>query len=265
MKVAISGKGGTGKTTLSAMLAGALSLKGQAVVAIDADPDANLASALGLAPGEDITPLAHMRELIQERTGAKGDYGGYFKLNPRVDDIPQAYAKKLGNIRLLVLGGVSRGGEGCICPATALLKALLVHLVLGRDEHLVMDMEAGLEHLGRATAKSVDSLIVVVNPEPWSIQTAHRVRKLAADVGVRNVVAVANCVHGQDEIEAARRQLGDIPLVGALPFDERLSSGVLRIGPDGGILPGEAFTANAQAVEAILSRLQSLAETHLSG
>ena len=168
---------------------------GAGVIAIDADPDANLASALGVPADEEITPLAEMRELIEERTGAKEGYGAFFKLNPHVEDIPEQYSRRIGRIRLLVLGGIRKGGDGCLCPATALLKALLVHLVLGRDEHLVMDMEAGIEHLGRATAQSMDALLVVVDPTAWSTHTARRVQKLAADVGVRKVLAVGNRVN----------------------------------------------------------------------
>jgi CO dehydrogenase maturation factor len=256
VKLAISGKGGVGKTTLSAMLAGALALKGRTVIAIDADPDSNLGSALGLGD-EEITPLAEMSDLIEQRTGSPKGYGGYFKLNPRVDDIPDDYARQLGNIRLLVLGGVKAGGDGCICPATALLKALLIHLVLGRDDCLIMDMEAGIEHLGRATAQSMDALLVVVDDTAWSAQTAGRVRKLAADLGMRNVFAVANRTAGDAELDEVRRRLGEVPLVGALPQDDRLRAGVLRATPQDGVEPREALTANLPNVEKILSELES--------
>ena len=185
MKVAVSGKGGVGKTTLSAMLAAAMGLKGQTVIAIDADPDANLGAALGLPPDQCPVPLSEMRELIAERTHAKDAYGGYFKLNPKVDDIPGQYSRQIGPIHLLALGGVRRGGEGCICPATALIKALLTHLALRSEDALIMDMEAGIEHLGRATTQSMDVLLVVVDDGPWSVDTALRVRKLADDIGLR--------------------------------------------------------------------------------
>jgi len=256
MKIAISGKGGVGKTTLAAMLAVALARKGRSVIALDADPDSNLAAALGVPPEEQITPLAQMRQLIQERTGSAENYGGYFKLNPKVDDIPETYARRIGNIRLLVLGGVSRGGNGCICPATAVLKALLVHLILGRDEHLVMDMEAGIEHLGRATAQSMDALIVVVDRTLWSVQTAQRVRNLAADIGMRNVFAVANRIRQDAEAEAVRRGLGDVPLLGCLPVDDRLAAGLLESGPVGEPAPREAMKDNLPAVQRILLEIE---------
>jgi len=162
MKVAISGKGGVGKTTLSAMLAGVWALKGRGVIALDADPDANLASALGVAADQEVEPLSEMRDMIAERTNSKkDDYGGYFKLNPKVDDIPETYAKHIGTIRLLTLGGIKHGGAGCICPTSALVKALLTHCVIRRDDAVIMDMEAGIEHLGRATAQAMHALIVV--------------------------------------------------------------------------------------------------------
>ena len=116
MKIAVTGKGGVGKTTLSAMLAAAFGVKGHKVVAIDADPDANLPAAFGLPIDQYPVFLSEMRDLIAERTGAKNAYGGYFKLNPKVDDIPDEYSKKIGSVRLLALGGVQRGGGGCICP-----------------------------------------------------------------------------------------------------------------------------------------------------
>jgi CO dehydrogenase maturation factor len=253
----VSGKGGVGKTTLSALLAVALGRQGQAVVAIDADPDANLASALGISDDEEITPLAEMRELIAERTGAKEGYGTFFKLNPRVEDIPERYSRRIDRIHLLVLGGIRQGGEGCLCPATALLKALLVHLVLGRDEHLVMDMEAGIEHLGRATAQSMDALLVVVDPTAWSTHTARRVRKLAADVGLRNVLAVGNRVNRPQEIQKIIAELGDIPLVGTLPTDDRLAQGIVAIAPDGRAEPREAIADSLKAVQGILSEIKT--------
>ena len=254
MKIAVSGKGGVGKTTLSAMLAGTLALKGRRVIAIDADPDANLASALGVPPDERPTPVAEMRELIKERTGATDGYGGYFKLNPKVDDIPETYARQIGSIRLLVLGGISRGGGGCLCPASALVKALVTHLVLGKGDAIVMDMEAGIEHLGRATAQSMDALIIVVNESPWSVQTALRVRDLAGDIGLKGLFAVANAVRGPANLERIRSELGEIPLIGHLPYDEQLRTAVVGAA-DGGVEPSKALTAHLATVEGILSAL----------
>ena len=165
MKIAVSGKGGVGKTTFSSLLIRAFNDAGKHVLAIDADPDANLAAALGIANAHAITPIAEMKDLIFERTEAQpGTVGGFFKLNPKVDDLPETLAARLENIKLMRLGGVKKGGAGCICPESTLLRALITHVVLARDEVVVMDMEASIEHLGRATAQSVDKLIVVVEP-----------------------------------------------------------------------------------------------------
>lgn len=253
MKIAISGKGGVGKTTISAMLAAAVSLSGKDVVALDADPDANLAAALGY--DEPITPLAEMRELIAERTGSGDAVGGYFKLNPRVDDIPDKYARRIGNIRLIVLGGVERGGAGCICPATAVLKALLVHLALARDDALIMDMEAGIEHLGRATAQSTDAMIIVVDDRRWSIKTALLVRKLAADLGVTNLLAVANQVRESTDVARIQRELGDIPLIAQVPYDERLQGALTRVTDQGTLEATQVLKDHIGIAEAILSKV----------
>ena len=257
MNIAISGKGGVGKTTLSAMLAAALGLEGRRVIALDADPDANLAAALGVPADQQPIPLSEMRDLIAERTGSKDNYGGYFKLNPKVDDIPDTYATRIGSMRLLALGGVKKGGGGCICPASALVKALLTHLVLGRDDDIVMDMEAGIEHLGRATAQAMDALIIVVNQSPWSIQTALRIRKLTGDLGMKNLFAVANGVTDPPGADRIQDELDGIPLVGHIPYDPRVQGAMVDLTDDGRLQPAEGLAANLPAAEGILSRLRS--------
>ena len=258
MKIAISGKGGVGKTTVSAMLAAALAAKNRRVIAIDADPDANLAAALGISPRQNITPLSEMDELIAERTGSKAGYGGYFKLNPKVDDIPESYALAVGeHIRLLVLGGVSIGGGGCICPASALLKALLVHLILAGDEALVMDMEAGIEHLGRATAGSMDALIIVVDESPWSLQTAARVRQLAGDIGLKKLFVVANRITEPADLQQIRAGLDGLELIGQIPCDPRLQAGVLQTADRDQPQLTDAMKDHLPAVESVLAKLES--------
>ena len=173
MKIAISGKGGVGKTTLAALLINYYRLQGKKVLAVDADPDANLAMALGVPDPENLTPLSQMKEMIAERTESQpGSTGGFFKFNPKVDDIPEKYARQIDGIKLIVMGGVKKGGSGCVCPESVLLRTLVTHMVLLRDEVVVMDMEAGVEHLGRATAQGVDRLIIVVEPGRRSIETA---------------------------------------------------------------------------------------------
>ncbi len=220
-KVAISGKGGVGKSTLAALLAYIYSKRGFKVIAIDADPDGNLATALGFPPelAEKLTPISEMEDLIEERTGARpGGYGLFFKMNPRVDDIPDRFSVEYRGIKLLVMGTVESGGSGCVCPESVLLKALVTHLLLQREEVLIMDMEAGVEHLGRATAKAVDAFIIVVEPGQRSLQTARAVRRLAADIGVENVFVVGNKVRSEDDRRFLEEHLPDFTFLGFLPY-----------------------------------------------
>lgn len=219
MKVAISGKGGVGKTTVAGLLARYLVAQGRPVIAVDADPDANLASALGIPAAEVPTPISEMRQLIEERTESKKGYGTYFTLNPRVDDIPERFCARQGLLRLLVLGGVRSGGSGCICPESTLLKALVTHLILGREEVVILDMEAGIEHLGRATSQAVSVMVIVVEPGQRSIQTAHTVRRLAADLGIPQVAAVINKVPPGTDTARVVAGLDGLPVLGTLPYD----------------------------------------------
>jgi CO dehydrogenase maturation factor len=254
-KIAISGKGGVGKTTLSALLAHIYAEQGRSVIAIDGDPAGGLAQALGLPFDLDaqVTPVAEMEDLIYERTGAKpGSSGGFFSLNPRVDDIPDRFSVSHRGIRFLRLGTIESGGSGCICPESAMLKALVTHLLLYRDEMLILDMEAGVEHLGRATARAVDAFLVVVEPGRRSLSTAEHVRKLAADIGISRVYAVGNKVRGESDwtfIQAQSR----MPVLGYLSANPELTEADLR---------GEGvFDAAPRAVEearAIVVALEAL-------
>lgn len=229
MKLAASGKGGVGKTTLVAALARLLADRGREVFAIDADPASNLAQALGEPSGESITPLAEMRELISERTGAPlQGYGQFFKLNPHVDDIPDAYSREVDGVKVLVLGAVHKPGGGCYCPENVFLKSLLNNLVLRRNEAVLIDLEAGIEHLGRATAMGIDAMLVVVEPSLRSIATAKSIGRLAREMGIKQVVAVANKVATERQEELIRRELegdggeGRLPLAAALRYHESL-------------------------------------------
>ncbi len=224
LKIAIGGKGGVGKTTVTALLARCLAAdKNNKVIAIDADPVANLAAGLGISEEQPITPISQLTELIAERTGAKpGTMGGFFALNPRVDDIPERFSLERDGVRLLVMGTVQSGGSGCICPESTILKALMNHLVLFRDDIVVMDMEAGIEHLGRATSASVDALIIVVNPGARSRAAADKIRKLGKDIGIKNIVILANRVKGREDEELIRASLPDFEILGFLPEQEEI-------------------------------------------
>jgi CO dehydrogenase maturation factor len=224
---------------------------GKHVLAIDADPDANLASALGIADADKITPIAEMKELIFERTEAKpGTIGGFFKLNPKVDDLPDALSAKLENIKLMRLGGVQKGGAGCICPESTLLRALVTYIVLQRDEVVVMDMEAGIEHLGRATAQAVDKLIVVVEPGRRSIDTADHIQKLASEIRLKNIAVVGNKIRSKKDEEFLLKHLPRLEFLGFLPYDDRMIEADLD-----GISPFDIDTPSKAIVREMISRL----------
>ncbi|UCB42812.1 MAG: AAA family ATPase [Dehalococcoidales bacterium] len=223
MKIAISGKGGVGKTLLASLLSRRFASAGYSVLAIDADPDANLAANLGFPHPDEITPISEMDDLIEERTGARpGQSGSFFKLNPRVDDIPDRFAAEHDGIRLMVMGRIKRGGTGCYCAEGVLLQALLGHLLIRRDEVVILDMEAGIEHLARGTSKAVDHMIIVVEPGRRSIETAQRIQELARDIGLENIVLVANKVHSQSEKEFLISSLHDLEFLGFIPYDQAL-------------------------------------------
>lgn len=251
MKLAISGKGGVGKTTFASLLARTLSDRGITVLAIDADPDANLAAALGVADADRITPIADMKELIFERTGARpGTIGGFFQLNPKVDDIPDTLSIRLDNIRLMRLGSVKKGGAGCLCPESTLLKALVTHVVLGRDEAVIMDMEAGIEHLGRATAQAVDKLIVVVEPGRRSIDTAEHIKRLAGEIGLRHIAVVGNKIRNRRDEAFLQSHLHHVEFLGFLPYDEILIEADLN-----GSAPYDSSSTAKSVVADIIDRL----------
>lgn len=229
MKLAIVGKGGVGKTTLAAALARWLAAQRRSVVAVDADPDGNLASALGVSASRIPRPIAQMRELILDRTDARDEGAGLmFKLNPDVGDLPERFAVDAGGVKLLVLGTVELGGKGCMCPEGAVLKALLQHLLLRIDDDVILDMEAGLEHMGRASATGVDAMISVVEPGMRSLQTAARIRKLAGDIGIRRTFVVANKIGRREHEEVLGRNLTDQTVLGKLPYSEDLAQADLE-------------------------------------
>ncbi len=225
MKIAITGKGGVGKTTLSAILSHLYAAEGKRVIAVDADPDANLAQALGVSPYEieKLRPIADMADLIEERTGAKpGTIGSVFKMNPKVDDLPEEIGYKIDGITLLMMGKAKTASSGCYCPENVLLKQLLKHLVVERDEIVIADMEAGIEHMTRGTSEAVDAFIVVVEPGQRSIQTANTVKEMAKGLGVKKVFFVANKIRTDEDIEFLKRNIKDVQFLGALRFNQSL-------------------------------------------
>jgi CO dehydrogenase maturation factor len=197
--------------------------QGKKVLAVDADPDANLALALGVPDPDSITPISDMKDLVHERTEAEpGKMGSFFKMNPKVDDIPDKFSRNLDGIKLIVMGTVKKGGSGCICPESVMLKALMTNIVLFRDEVVVMDMEAGIEHLGRATTRGVDRLIVVVEPGRRSVETAQHVRELAKDLGLTKVAVVGNKIRGPEDEDFLKKNIPDLPILGFLPYDSKV-------------------------------------------
>ncbi len=253
MKIAISGKGGVGKTLLSSLLAKRFAEAGYSVIAIDADPDANLAATLGFPDADKIVPISEMKELIEERTGAKpGESAPFFKLNPKVDDIPDKYARRLDGIRLMRMGRLKRGGSGCYCPENALLQALMSHLLVARNEAIILDMEAGIEHLGRGTASAVDKLIIVVEPGRRSLETAMSIRNLAGEIGLHDIAVVGNKIRGDSDIEFLRSSLPGFEFLGFIPYDQAIVDADLANGS-----PLEASEPARKAVEEIYQALLS--------
>ncbi|MFZ2070934.1 MAG: AAA family ATPase [Halobacteriota archaeon] len=221
LKIAVAGKGGVGKTTIAGTLARLLAKEGHGVIAVDADPAMNLKFALGIK--ESPPPISELKDLIFKRTGAYNG-SGIYKLNPRVDDIVESYgAKGPDGVVLLVMGTIDKGGSGCICPETAFLRALLRHVIF-KGNTVIMDMEAGIEHLGRGTAKGVDLMLVVVEPGMRSVETGSRIKKLGADIGIKKIAAVINkgTDFGMQKEIARKLEALAIPLLGAIPYDPAL-------------------------------------------
>jgi CO dehydrogenase maturation factor len=223
VKIAVTGKGGVGKTTLTALLARAFVERGTKVLAIDADPSPCLGQALGFPPAalSRLEPIARMEALIYERTGAQpGTIGGYFKLNPRVDDLPDQFSVEDHGVRLLELGAVEMGGAGCICPESAVLRALVTHLLLRRDEVVLLDLYAGVEHLGRATADAVDAMLIVVEPTRRSLGTAAQIKGLAGDLKLTRLFLVGSKVEGEADRRLIEEGSPGLPVIGHLPSDD---------------------------------------------
>lgn len=246
MKIAITGKGGVGKTTISALLSYIYASEGKRVIAVDADPDANLASAFGITEDrlKEIHPIADMPDLIEERTGAKpGSIGGIFKLNPKVDDIPEGFGYNINGIKLLVLGKSKSASSGCYCPENALLRRLLKHLILERDEVVIVDMEAGIEHLTRGTTEGVNAFIIVVEPGQRSIHTALTVRRLAEELGIKKVFIIANKIRDDNDMDFINSSLEGFEILGVIHFNEDILKSDIKGIP--------SYTASEDAIREI--------------
>ncbi len=250
MKIAVSGKGGVGKTTVAAGIILGFARLGWHVFAVDADPDANLGYALGLPEQalSSLRPAVEMDDVIRERMGD----GQYFRLNPRVDDILQDYSLRSGNIRLLRMGGVKQAGTACYCRENAFLERLMGTLLIERDERVVLDMSAGIEHLTRGTARGVDTMIVVVEPGQASLRTARVTESLARDLGISDVRFVANKVRNQQERKALEAHFGATGLFGVVPFDEALWE--MGMCPSEGAARSEATASLLSGISARLAR-----------
>lgn len=251
MKVAVTGKGGVGKTTLSSTLARLYADEGRTVLAADVDPDANLGLALGLTEEEvnSIVPIAKMRTLVEERTGAT--YANkFFKLNPQVADIPDKFSKVINGVKLLVMGTVETGGSGCVCPEHIMLKSILSSLILRKDDVVIMDMEAGLEHLGRGTASCMDQFIVVIEPGARSVQTYEKVKQLAADLGITKVSVVANKVRSDEDRDFIRSRIPEEDLLGLLSYNPDVIDADRR-----GLSPYDVSPQAVEEIKAIKARI----------
>ena len=232
IKIAIGGKGGVGKTTVCAVLAQLFAESGFDVLAIDADPDANLASALGVASEQSPEALINMKDLIAERTGTGKDaIGAYFRLNPKVSDLPEKYWHESNGLKLLVLGAITQAGSGCACPEGAFLKALLRHTILQRQEMVLVDLAAGVEFMGRASVQGIDALVLVVEPGGRSIETANNMAKMGRELGIDCITAIANKITEASQTKVIQSQLQNVNLLGNLQYSRSLQQADLGRAP----------------------------------
>ncbi len=219
LKIAIGGKGGVGKTTVCAVWAQLFAEEGFDVLAIDADPNTNLSLAFGIPLEKSPEPLVKMKQLIAERTGTeKGTVGAYFKLNPKVSDLPEKYWLEASGVKLLVLGGITQAGAGCACPEGAFLKALLSHTILGRHEIVLIDLAAGVEFMGRASIEGINALVVVTEPGGRSIETTKTIARMGNELGIKHVAAIANKITNMTQAELIKSKLS-VPVLTNINYD----------------------------------------------
>jgi len=253
-KIAVGGKGGVGKTTVCAVWAQLFAQDGLDVLAIDADPNTNLALAFGIPSEQSPMPLIQMKELIAERTGSGRDaVGAYFRLNPNVSDLPEEYWLKVGKVKLLVLGAITQAGSGCACPEGAFLKALLTHTILQRQELVLVDLAAGVESMGRASVQGIDALVLIVEPGGRSIETANNLAKMARELGIKNVAVIANKITERSQEDLIRSELKDVALLGILPYSPSVQQADLQ---RASVMKADAqFMAQLQKAKDVLTDL----------
>jgi CO dehydrogenase maturation factor len=226
MKIAVSGKGGVGKTLIAGALACHFAREGLRTIAIDADPSPNLSLTLGVSPEEarKIVPISANKQLVSSKT--ETEYSGVYRLSFTVDDVVRDFSFETPmGVSLIVMGTVKSVGSGCTCPSNAVVRALLRHLIVERDEVILLDMEAGVEHLGRGTARQVDVMLVVTDSSIKSLETAKHIHTLATEAGMKRILLVGNKVAH----ETQRRAIEDyverngFSLLGFVPFDETVA------------------------------------------
>lgn len=244
MKIAVAGKGGVGKTTLAGALARIFSEKGYEVIAVDSDPAMNLHTSLGL---ENPRPVFEFKEIIEERAVIAP---GIYSLNPAVKDIPELCSSADGSLRLLVMGTVEKAGEGCICPESSFLKALMRHLVLNRRELLILDTEAGVEHLGRKVAEGFDVMLVVAEPSVKAVEAANRIYKLSKEMGVKKIYCVGNKTRGKEDEKFIEDGI-KYRVIGFIPYDEA----VLHADREGKPLVSNPDSKALKAIERIVEKI----------
>jgi len=218
MKLAISGKGGVGKTTIASALVKVLAQNEGTVYAIDADPDACLAASIGV-PDDDaanLKPVVEMRDAIRNKIGS----GAIYNLNPKLDDFIDDYSYKLGNIRFLRMGDPKKGGSECYCRENTFLNALITSLLLDQKDTVILDMGAGIEHLSRGTSRGVDMMLVIVEPGLNSVNTAKQVKRMAKDLGIPKVGLIANKIRSESEKQFIDRNFQDDLILGYIKFSE---------------------------------------------
>lgn len=221
MKIAVSGKGGVGKTTISAYLSKKFAQEGYHVYAVDADPDVSLGTVLGLENSQvtNLKPIVDMREVIASKSG--GD-GAYYSLNPNVDDVLDQYSIDIDKIKFLKMGAVKQGGSSCYCRENSFLNSLMNSLLLNKEDVVVLDMGAGIEHLTRGTSKGVDVILVVTEPTKVSVQTANVVSRLASELGIEQVKFVGNKIRNKEELEFLQTNLEGGELIGHIAFNHEV-------------------------------------------